>query len=382
MGVHPMTQPKNSGLVRRGNAYYYRRRTTEAERAAMRRLEPDQRPKTEAWVALGSDEAIAREKLRALRDAPPTMEEMTVATLAARWLDEHVAAQRTPRGQHLAAQRVRDFLAPCLGERVAARITRHDLREYRRWLERQCCRRGRVGRRNSGGPRRLSQQSVAHILADVRCLFLWAEEEELLVRAPVPRRLLPRIAERPPDRLSDEDVARLTGLPEPWGFAMRFALGTGLRFGELLRVEAKHVVQGVLTVGHTKSRRVRHIPLPPALIEELRTRVGLLLPQEPGASYSRTYNRIVRSLRRLSGLPGFHPHQLRHTFACRWLEAGGSLAAAQRLLGHASVVTTQRYAAVSDDMLAREVQRVAAGLPHVPHTGHVGGALPIDAKSW
>jgi len=32
-------------------------------------------------------------------------------------------------------------------------------------------------------------------------------------------------------------------------------------------------------------------------------------------------NQIVAA----SGVAGFHFHQLRHTFACRWLEAGGSL---------------------------------------------------------
>jgi site-specific recombinase XerD len=49
---------------------------------------------------------------------------------------------------------------------------------------------------------------------------------------------------------------------------------------------------------------------------------------------------------------------MRHTFACQWIERGGSLAALQQILGHASVETTQRYARLSDDMTQREAERV------------------------
>jgi len=50
---------------------------------------------------------------------------------------------------------------------------------------------------------------------------------------------------------------------------------------------------------------------------ELRLRIGKFLPIEDSWGFT-------RMVRQHSGLPKFHPHQMRHTFACRWLERGGS----------------------------------------------------------
>ena len=104
----------------------------------------------------------------------------------------------------------------------------------------------------------------------------------------------------------------------------------------------------MLVVERTKSGKVRRVPIAPEL---LRGRVGRLCPFVSASSFQRT-------VRRLSGVHRFHPHQMRHTFACRWLERGGSLAALQEMLGHASITTTQRYGRLADDLVAREAQRV------------------------
>ncbi len=91
------------------------------------------------------------------------------------------------------------------------------------------------------------------------------------------------------------------------------------------------------------------MPLDPELLKEIRGRVGRLVPfgeKSPGS-----FGRLIRSV---SGITRFHAHQLRHTFACEWLEDGGSLAALQQVLGHASIVTTQRYARLTDEIVMEE----------------------------
>jgi integrase len=166
---------------------------------------------------------------------------------------------------------------------------------------------------------------------------------------------MPRLQERPPDRLTDEEADRLRALPEPHGFVCRLGLGTGLRWGELCRAQASDVERGFLLVHHTKSRRVRRVPLSPELLGEVRTRVGRLVGYaelSPGS--------FAKAVRKATRIERFHVHQMRHTFACQWLERGGSLAALQQILGHASIETTQRYARLSDEAVRREAERVYA----------------------
>ena len=117
-----------------------------------------------------------------------------------------------------------------------------------------------------------------HILTDARNFLYWAEESGLVDRAPVPRRWLPRVPEREPDCLLDEEVDRVVSVADPHGFVVRLALGTGMRWGDLSRAQARDLQNGMLVVGQTKSGRVRRIPISDQLYREIRCRVGRLVP--------------------------------------------------------------------------------------------------------
>src|SRR5580765_6441051 len=315
-------------FLRKGRGYYTRRWTDGKDR----------------WLALGPDFDEACRKLRSAERSEVPVVRLTVKEAAGKWLETYVATNRAPKQRVMAAQRVRDYVEPYMGYKLLSRVEKEDLRAMRLWLEKQ-------------GKKPLT---VRHVLADVKCFFRWCEDSGWLDRAPIPHRLLPKSQERPPDRLDDADVEHLLSVPEPYAFIVRLALGTGLRWGELARLSSNDLevarseggsTQGILVVHHTKSWRVRRIPLQRALYDELRMRVGRFLPIINPWGFA-------RMVRRYSGVETFHAHQLRHTFACRWLERGGSLAALQQLLGHSSIVTTQRYARISDDMVRREVERL------------------------
>lgn len=309
------------GLFRRGRSWYIRLREGGSDR----------------WVSLGSDYEEASRRFRRFRNGESVPSRVTVAEAAGRWVDTYVRTARNGKGVELAEARLKRYVIPFLGWKLLGKVTSDDLRSYRLWLEKQG----------------ISTQTVAHVLSDARCIFGWCEDAGLIVRSPVPRKLLPRIQERPPDRLTDAEVEALVAIPEPQGFVIRFGLATGLRWGEICRAQASHVENGVLVVSHTKSRKVRRVPLAREIQQEIKSRVGRLVHYSVNSS--RAFSLIAR---RESGVLRFHPHQLRHTFACRWLERGGSLAALQQILGHSSVATTQRYARLMDDLVRREAERI------------------------
>ena len=255
----------------------------------------------------------------------------------ARWLNSYVATTRNRKGQRLALRRFEKYV---LGWKCVpvAELTGDQIREFRLVLEQEW---------------RLSPYTVTHVLSDLRCFLRWAVSVGLLERSPFPDRVMPRIPERPPRGLSEDECAYLASLPGPGGFVLRLLLGTGLRWAESCRVTRDDVRGSLLEISHTKSGRVRRVPLSPALLEEIRTRVGPLNPFAPGSPGS-----FSRTVRRVTGIADFHVHRCRHTFAMRWLEAGGNLAVLQQILGHRDLSTTMRYARVTDDLITREAERV------------------------
>jgi integrase len=326
--------PKN--MVRRGSAFYLRQVI-------------NGRP---VRVSLGTDYEEARRRLRSLKTSGVSETTLTVAQGAERWLKSHVATSRREEDWPLAAQRVRDYLVPHLGHLQLNRLTGEQIRSYRLWLDETD----------------LSPQSVRHLLSDLRCMLNWCADAGLTSASPFPRRILPKIQERPPDRLTDEELAAVCELDDPYGFICRFLASTGLRWGEAAQAQASDIQGGMLVVHQTKSGKVRRVPLTDELQLELRGRVGRLIPLTNAQGFAdRVRNR--------TGIARFHAHQLRHTFSCRWLEASGSLAALQEILGHASIVTTQRYGRLAEDHVRAEAARIQGRLVTEVVTPGVTGRL-------
>jgi integrase/recombinase XerC len=128
--------------------------------------------------------------------------------------------------------------------------------------------------------------------------------------------------------------------------------GCGLRIGEALALEPRDVGAESIRVRNGKGGKARTVPLDPlteALIEawvkvrpnSAKTLISTLQGEPVKDAYARA---LLPRLARKAGLDKrFHPHGLRHYFACRLDRAGIPLATISVLLGHSSAATTAAY---------------------------------------
>lgn len=70
--------------------------------------------------------------------------------------------------------------------------------------------------------------------------------------------------------------------------------------------------------------------------------------------------RIVRRVGRAAGVPGVHPHRLRHTLATQATNRGMRLEAIAALLGHQKMEMTLIYAKIANRVVADEYAAVSA----------------------
>jgi hypothetical protein len=149
---------------------------------------------------------------------------------------------------------------------------------------------------------------------------------------------------------------------------------TGMRAGELANLDADAVVR--IGTGHWlhiplgKLRTGRYVPLHPELVELLAAwtaanldhirRHKRLAADHRGPLDRHIICRIVHRVGRAAGVPGVHPHRLRHTLATQAINRGMRLEAIAALLGHQKMEMTLIYARITNRVVADEYAAVSA----------------------
>jgi integrase/recombinase XerC len=209
---------------------------------------------------------------------------------------------------------------------------------------------------------------------------------------PIPRALSPAqataVTEEVGDVSADRDDIALRAMVQARDVALFTLLyGCGLRIAEALSLSVEEApVAGRPLQVTGKGSKQRLVPVLPAVAEAVAAWLALhprrwerSAPLFVGVRGERlnpgVAQRTLRNFRRLAGLPEHAtPHALRHSFATHLLAGGADLRAIQDLLGHASLSTTQRYAAVDQVQLLRVWRQTHPSANQVA-AGRAGGEL-------
>lgn len=169
--------------------------------------------------------------------------------------------------------------------------------------------------------------------------------------------------------LSEDEEVRLLAASSPHLMPiLKVALNTGMRKGEIFKMRWENVdfEKREVRIPESKSGTERRIPINSALfalLHSLRSRDGnhesVFSNPETGKPYVDIKRAFSGACRRAS-ITNLRFHDLRHSFASRLVSRGVDIVIIKELMGHASIVTTQRYLHSQASEKLRAVETLAS----------------------
>jgi len=204
----------------------------------------------------------------------------------------------------------------------------------------------------------------------MRCFFAFCVRQGWVSANPLDGIRAPKPEKKVTLPLSDREILTLYASADHWGRAMLvLLLGSGMRIGELSGLRWADVGEDQLTV---KGKGSKERTLAPgqramAMIQALPRTGETVFP------FTRmgTRDRMAKLSRR-AGVP-FHAHQMRHTFAHRFLEDGGNIEELSEILGHENLNTTLVYLRAFRRERALDAQRAHNPADALFRSGGSGG---------
>ena len=134
-----------------------------------------------------------------------------------------------------------------------------------------------------------------------------------------------------------------------------------MRKGEILSLKWNQIRGEFIYLEKTKTDESRQIPINDDLAECFKS---IRKRQPVSVKYIfRDQNGHIKDIKtafnaalKRAGIQDFRPHDLRHTFASHYVMRGGSLPALQKILGHADIKMTMRYAHLSKEFAREEIK--------------------------
>ena len=305
----------------------------------------------------------------------------TLATLAARYLREHVAVRCKPSTAAQYRLAIERHIVPALGTLPVSAIARRDVADLQHTL------------RDRPAMANLVVATLGRMIDQAQAWGVAAEGAN-----PCRAAQKYRVGRR--ERfLTDAEFRRLgsaldeleaTGRVSPHAAAaLRLLMLTGCRRNEILtlRWEDVHLDVRELRLADSKTGP-RTVSLSPEAAEVLAA-----IPRVPGNPWVIPGTRAGQRLssifepwarvRARAGLDDVRIHDLRHSYASRALALGESLPVIAKLLGHAQIQTTARYTHLTRDAVKDAATRVASqiGEDIFPATAARAAARPAAGRS-
>ena len=276
-----------------------------------------------------------------------TKKALTIADLAARFLEEHASVKKKARSTAEDRRLLNKHILPALGGLKVQAVSRADVAKLHHRLK-------------------ATPYQANRVLALVSKLFNMAERWGLRPDATNPARHVEKFKEAKRERfLSGEELARLgkvladaeaEGSESPHvTAAIRLLLFTGARRGEILGLRWSDVdfAGAKLNLPDSKTGKKTVYLNEPALkvldsIPRLEDNPHVVVGNRPGAALvnlSKPWGRI----RSRAGLEDVRLHDLRHSYASVAAASGMGLPIIGSLLGHTQPATTARYSHLSAD---------------------------------
>lgn len=201
-------------------------------------------------------------------------------------------------------------------------------------------------------------------LRHIKAAFSWAVVKKYLDRKPTIKFYRRKTAEAQetlerilaPDEIKTIMGKALEADPEIWRL-FTVLLWTGGRRREALNLTWQKInfKQMEITLDGKTGRRT--IPMLPAVreaLEPIKKDLGRVFPDW----YPDTVSKKFKAIARAAEVPDHRLHDLRHTAATYMVKNGVPLDTVQKIMGHASISTTQIYAKVLQDVLRAEMSKL------------------------
>ena len=286
----------------------------------------------------------------------------TVADLAGRYLEQHVAVRCKPKTQRTTRSVVSRHILPALGKLPLAAVERRHVMA----LHESLC----------------ETPAMANmVVATLSHMYVLAGDWELVPDdSDNPCQAIPTNPERKRERfLTDAEFTRLGQvLDEVSGNGSQISAGavttirllmlTGCRKNEIMTLPWENVDLGKAEIrivdGKTGSRTVHLSPSAADVLKSLPRVPGnpWVVPGAKPGTHMTDIDAAWRTIRAKAGLHDVRIHDIRHSFASRALALGEGLPIIGRLLGHRQAETTARYAHLDRDSVRESAERVAVSI--------------------